>query len=610
METFKAVEKELKFKPFSKEGLNRERVDPATQEREEMEEWITDVVSSLSRKCEILEAQQESLQHAPRKGRKGQQNVEKSAEIEHHIERNQWHISKLELIQRKLANEELSVKQVAEVRDDITYYLDNNEDPDFAEDEGLYDELGLDEELIDAVSPTSPVRESSALQREDSSTFESDSPKISIDKKLINRSSENLESITHDSNIIKTPSKNSSPFYNKDNSTSSSPVVAASVSPTNPKSHNLPKSFIAAASAGTNTNNNSRPNSASSKSSAIPAATQPISHAGMQKYSSWATAANHGNAISSNNNSNTGVTNSSNNANDIPTPISSINKQSLFANRFSSVVSDSINKDNVNNNDINRRSSNAILSKGTSETISIYEQKKQERLLQKQQEIVKQQKRLQRLHDIQLVDPIFQPKECGLGDIALPNSFSDLVGVFNKTAANGTLFDEKIEAASLLPDSQIKASPEINIDETPVSLSDMLLTGVLNIPEPTDSEKAKHYMAKNPYPTPSYYPQLPLNSLESEDIFQKFDPDVLFFIFYYQQGIYQQYLAACELKRKAWRFHKKYLTWFQRHEEPKEITNDYELGTYIYFDYEGEWCQRRKADFRFEYKYLEDVLEY
>jgi CCR4-NOT transcriptional regulation complex NOT5 subunit len=37
-----------------------------------------------------------------------------------------------------------------------------------------------------------------------------------------------------------------------------------------------------------------------------------------------------------------------------------------------------------------------------------------------------------------------------------------------------------------------------------------------------------------------------------------------------------RYLAARELKKQLWRYHKKYLTWFQRHEEPKEITNDYE----------------------------------
>jgi CCR4-NOT transcription complex subunit 3 len=47
-----------------------------------------------------------------------------------------------------------------------------------------------------------------------------------------------------------------------------------------------------------------------------------------------------------------------------------------------------------------------------------------------------------------------------------------------------------------------------------------------------------------------------------------------------------RYLAAKELKKQSWRYHKKYLTWFQRHEEPKDITNDYDQGTYVYFDYE------------------------
>lgn len=138
--------------------------------------------------------------------------------------------------------------------------------------------------------------------------------------------------------------------------------------------------------------------------------------------------------------------------------------------------------------------------------------------------------------------------------------------------------------------------------------------------------------------------------------FASLEPDTLFFIFYHLQGTYQQYLAARELKKQAWRFHKKYLTWFQRFEEPKVsgaptwgvwvgtdcggvtkwlpcavgdmslhcilpccvvtyayvactlqvITDDYEQGTYVYFDFESGWCQRKKSDFTFEYRFLED----
>jgi CCR4-NOT transcription complex subunit 3 len=108
---------------------------------------------------------------------------------------------------------------------------------------------------------------------------------------------------------------------------------------------------------------------------------------------------------------------------------------------------------------------------------------------------------------------------------------------------------------------------------------------------------------------PGYYPQTPLSLFESSAlIFERFDLDTLFYIFYFKQGTLQQYLAARELKRQSWRFHKKYLTWFQRHEEPKSITEEYEEGTYIYFDYEEAWCQRKKLDFRFEYRFLEDEV--
>ena len=90
------------------------------------------------------------------------------------------------------------------------------------------------------------------------------------------------------------------------------------------------------------------------------------------------------------------------------------------------------------------------------------------------------------------------------------------------------------------------------------------------------------------------------------------------------QGTKAQFLAAKALKKQSWRFHTKYMMWFQRHEEPKTITDEYEQvsrvslplrssdrllsrlqGTYIYFDYE-KWGQRKKEHFTFEYCFLED----
>ena len=122
--------------------------------------------------------------------------------------------------------------------------------------------------------------------------------------------------------------------------------------------------------------------------------------------------------------------------------------------------------------------------------------------------------------------------------------------------------------------------------------------------------RSNAYAPQNPYPsTPASFPSVPNPIFEDPAIFEKLGTDALFYIFYYKQGTYQQYLAARELKKQSWRFHKKYMTWFQRHEEPKVTTDDYEQGTYVYFDWETGWCTRIKQEFTFEYVHLEDTLQ-
>jgi len=129
------------------------------------------------------------------------------------------------------------------------------------------------------------------------------------------------------------------------------------------------------------------------------------------------------------------------------------------------------------------------------------------------------------------------------------------------------------------------------------------------VPSAIDNERSRTYTPQNPYPTPASYPTTPSALFDNPAVFEKLGTDCLFFIFYYAQGTYQQYLAARELKKQSWRFHKKYMTWFQRHEEPQITTDEYEQGTYVYFDYETGWCTRIKQDFRFEYSFLEDSLQ-
>ena len=120
----------------------------------------------------------------------------------------------------------------------------------------------------------------------------------------------------------------------------------------------------------------------------------------------------------------------------------------------------------------------------------------------------------------------------------------------------------------------------------------------MNAPEAADAEKPKHYRPQTKFNCPPHYPQEVLPIFDDPELYRKVDADVLFYVFYYRQGTYAQHLAAKELKRQSWRFHKMYHTWFQRHEEPKVITEDYEQGTYRFFDYESTWMNRRKSDFQ------------
>lgn len=113
MERFKACEKEMKTKAFSKEGLlASSKMDPKEKERHEMGHFLMEMVDELGRQVEQLEAEQESLQIALKKGRKDPGKIERLSEVEHLVERHKWHQGRLELILRLLENGNLQTEQV------------------------------------------------------------------------------------------------------------------------------------------------------------------------------------------------------------------------------------------------------------------------------------------------------------------------------------------------------------------------------------------------------------------------------------------------------------------------------------------------------------------
>ncbi|KAJ0066554.1 hypothetical protein NL108_014523, partial [Boleophthalmus pectinirostris] len=97
-----------------------------------------------------------------------------------------------------------------------------------------------------------------------------------------------------------------------------------------------------------------------------------------------------------------------------------------------------------------------------------------------------------------------------------------------------------------------------------------------HMPHPSDSERIRQYLMRNPCPTLPFHHQVPPHHSDSIEFYQRLSTETLFFIFYYLEGTKAQYLSAKALKKQSWRFHTKYMMWFQRHEEPKTITDEFE----------------------------------
>lgn len=70
-------------------------------------------------------------------------------------------------------------------------------------------------------------------------------------------------------------------------------------------------------------------------------------------------------------------------------------------------------------------------------------------------------------------------------------------------------------------------------------------------------------MRQFPGGVPASYPSIKHPTLDDPATYARLDTEALFFAFYYQPGTFQQYLAAKELKRQSWRYHKGQRSWFQ-----------------------------------------------
>ncbi|SCW01286.1 LAFE_0D09230g1_1 [Lachancea fermentati] len=124
MERFKTVEKLMKTKQFSTEALTNPDIikDPRELKKRDIFIFVQECLEELQKQLESYEAQ----------------------ENEEQIERHNFHIANLENLLKMLQNNELEPDTVEEYQEDIKYYVENNDDPDFIEYDTIYEDMGCE----------------------------------------------------------------------------------------------------------------------------------------------------------------------------------------------------------------------------------------------------------------------------------------------------------------------------------------------------------------------------------------------------------------------------------------------------------------------------------
>ena len=130
MEKFKSLEKDLKIKAYSKEGLiAASKLDPKEKEKLDVTNWVTETVDKLRTQVDAFEAELEVSFLSIKKG-SGRKGVESKSprqlELERNVTRHKSYIDNLEIILRKIENEDILPEEIVDLREYIDYFVESN----------------------------------------------------------------------------------------------------------------------------------------------------------------------------------------------------------------------------------------------------------------------------------------------------------------------------------------------------------------------------------------------------------------------------------------------------------------------------------------------------
>lgn len=576
MEKFKAVEKEMKTKAFSKEGLQAAaKLDPAEKARDDACVFLTNMVDELERQIEALEAEEEALQATVKKGKKDTSKADRLSEISRSTERHKFHIGKLELLNRLLQNGNVETEQVQQLEDNIKYYVDENQAVDFQEDDALYDELNLEEDEggygLNIDNDRVSSQDAQSIADDLSETIDGRGPSGGGKPKSTSVSEPQGTGVRRPSNQLKSPlpalATLHTPLATTTNGTTNNTMKPAPL-PTRAPGETLKYASAAAAAAA---NDKSTvgiaplPPPPGSAAASTPSAPPGLFAVPPTQKSSATTSPSAVSSVPAS----SGPTPSEKPA--IPVTTTVEIPPSTQASDYHQPKSPVLNHTSpAAPANIARSAPPPAMA----DTIDHSQTPSVSKVQPPAQPIAKEA-------------PLPTPTEAPTAPAQPKPPIAE--------QTNGEPPRQEEESVYHLPPGlqDLLQSFEVTKNRPPASDSPLvqrlLAASHASRPDYLDAEKPRHYRPDTKYNTPSYYPQEPFPSSDDPSFYSKIDTDTLFYIFYYRQNTYQQYMAAKALKSQSWRFHKQYQTWFQRHEEPKTITEEYEQGTYRFFDYESTW---------------------
>ncbi|VEU23936.1 DEKNAAC105149 [Brettanomyces naardenensis] len=602
MERFKEVEKIMKTKAFSNEALasGTLSLDPRQKEKVKCSEFLEANIDELQRQAEAIEADVDRMYATLKKRRADASKQQELEEQEERLKKHRYHIKMLESVMRQLMNDKLQVEQVNEIRDDIEYYVDSNDDPNFIEDDDFYEELGLDEttgEFIGGDEDEDDENEDGEDADEEDEVNESGDVESRVSQETtppaVPGVAKEPQNKHRDGEKARTSRLSS---VSRVSSHSTHSVSAASASRSNsisdvqsaPQSQSLASQLL----------HTPKPKSAipvAPTTSILTGGLKPATPVGTPKlkYATVASAALHQ------------VMNRSQSSSSIKDqkqlqPLQSLQMQAQLSQQTSQSADDEESRESTpaGIQGTNGSSSGAYVSTGSSFMGSSLVSADVASSIQK-----------------------------SLSFLDLSN-YTNLPDGFDKyVEALETAKERLVEFRDPADEDRKNGHPLYDMKLPPFeSIFPQLESSLLNCPDSYDADTPKNYVPANQFVTQPCFPQEPAVEITgSAKLLKKLEIDTLAYCFYYHNQKYEssftnvhhsvdsldddylQYITAKELHSRDWKYEKELKTWFHKEEEEGvdaeagEETEEMDGSTanWQYFDYKDTWMVRRKAGFKF-----------